>query len=276
MKTTKIFPLPVLLGALAFAMSSCSSTEYCPANGNYAFLIKKNDGKRQWGIVHKSGKTEYIPCQYDSIYSLYGQAEHTNDLFVGIKDGKKYILSAWHKKRLLGGRNFTSLVFDCQNPQHNKSVWGGPIFSEAQTDEGIIFFHWTGHKWEEFGPVEALFWKQSNILYKKNGKWGIQEGKWPDVTLPPMSSEVSCIYDEIINVGEAYFWVKKDGKWSAIDHKGKPIHKSTALLNKYQKMRVMSIEEYRQKEKSATFRKISLEEVSHIAVNPWEADYISW
>lgn len=275
MKTTKIF-ISVLLGFMVLAMGSCNTTEYRPTDGNCSFVIKKIDGKRQWGIVSPVGKTEYIPCQYDSIYSLYRKADDIFDLFVGIKSGKKYLLSTWHERELLEGRNFTSLVFDSPKCKHNSSIFGEAIFYEAQTNEGIIFFHWTGHRWEEFGPAEALFWTKNNILYKQNGKWGIQEGKWPNVTLPPMSSEVSCIYDEIISVKESYFWVKKDNKWSAIDSNGMPIRKSTALLNKYLRMPAMSGEQYQKEENSATFRKISLEEASYISVNPWRSDYISW
>ena len=50
MQATKIF-FSLLLGILAFVMSSCSSTEYRPTDGDCKFVIKKVDGKRQWGMV---------------------------------------------------------------------------------------------------------------------------------------------------------------------------------------------------------------------------------
>ncbi|CCZ08418.1 WG repeat-containing protein [Culturomica massiliensis] len=272
MKTTKIF-VSVLLGIMSLALSSCNSPEYRPTDGNCSFIIKKIDGKRQWGIVHKSGKTEYIPCQYDSIFSAYNSPYYIKDLFIGVKNGKMYALDTW-RGELLGGRGFTSLVSSKQKAPHNKSVsGGGPLFEEAKTDEGIMFFYLpTGTKWVEFGPAEAVLWG-GTILSKKNGKWGILWGKDSKKYLSPITP---YIYDAVISVRGQYFWVKKDGKWSAIDLDGKPVRKSQSLLNKYLSMPSMDNEEYQRKERSALFRKISIQEASYISVSWTEADYISW
>lgn len=279
MKTTKIFSL-VLLSILAFAMASCQGekVEYRPTDGDCKFVIKKIDGKRQWGMADArgDGKYMYIPCQYDSIFSAYGAPYNVGQLFIAVKDEKMY---AWdfRGKSLLDGRAFASFVSNRQNPRHNSSIYGGGIFHEAQTDDGIIFFSCDHGRyiWEVFGPAEALFWQESHILFKRNGKWGIQEGKWPGVSLPPMSPDVPCIYDAIISVNK-YFWVKKDGKWSAIDSEGNPIRKSTALLNKYLKMRAMSAEEYKKKEGKVLACKFTFQEVSFIALDPWNAGYYEW
>lgn len=271
MKITKIF-FPVLLGILAFAMSSCNTetVEYRQTDGDCKFVIKKIDGKRQWGMADSRDDREYIPCQYDSIFSAYGAPYEVRKLFIAVKDKKMY---AWNHrgKRLLGGRAFTSFVSNKQAAFHNKTVLTGiDLFHEAVTDEGIMFFYLSrGFDWIEFGPANAVLWGQTTALCKKNGKWGISDTKTFQEITP-------CIYDEIISVKESYFWVKKDNKWSAIDSNGKSIRKSTTLLNKYLKMPAMSSEQYQKEENSALFRKITLEEAMYIAVDPWNADYISW
>ncbi|WP_302568129.1 WG repeat-containing protein [Culturomica massiliensis] len=272
MKTTKIF-VSVLLGVMSLAMCSCNSPEYRPTDGKCSFIIKKIDGKRQWGMVSSGSGQEYIPCQYDSIFSAYGHPYHIDELFIAVKDGKMY---AWtyRGKQLLNGRGFTSLVSSKYDDRlHNSSVYGGGLFNEAQTDEGIMFFYLpTGTKWVEFGPAEAVLWG-GTILSKKNGKWGILWGKDSKKYLSPITP---YIYDAVISVRGHYFWVKKDGKWSAIDLDGKPVRKSQSLLNKYLSMPSMDNEEYQRKERSALFRKISIQEASYISVSWTEADYISW
>ena len=270
MQATKII-FSVLLGILAFAMSSCSSTEYRPTDGDCKFVIKKVDGKRQWGMVDsRNMQVEYIPCQYDSIFSVYDAPYNIKDLFVAVKDGKMY---AWtyRGKQLLGGKGFTSLVSSEQKAQHNKSVYGGALFHEVQTSDGIMFFYLPLSEidWVEFGPAECILWGNKTILYKKNEKWGILIRK-------NFSEITPCIYESVINVGETYFWVKKDGKWFAIDRDNKPIRKPTYLLDKYLKLQSMSGKQFQKEENTALFRKISIEEASYITVNPWRAKYISW
>lgn len=270
MKTTKIF-ISVLLGFLALAVCSCSSPEYRPTDGNCSFVIKKIDGKRQWGMVSSYDKREYIPCQYDSIFSAYGAPYNVKELFIAVKNGKMY---AWdyRGKQLLKGKGFTSLVSSEQKAEHNNSVYGGgALFHEAQTSKGIMFFYLPLSEidWVEFGPAEYVLWGKATILCKKNGRWGILMRK--------NFSEISpCIYEAVISVGEAYFWIKKDGKWSAIGRDGKIVHKSTALLNKYMKMPSMNNEQYQKEENSALFRKISIDGASYIAINPWRSKYIAW
>ena len=128
MQATKIF-FSLLLGILAFVMSSCSSTEYRPTDGDCKFVIKKVDGKRQWGMVSAWDEREYIPCQYDSIFSVYDAPYNIKDLFVAVKGGKMY---AWtyRGKPLFDGKAITSLTSvkkkDAQ--LHNSDIGGGAIF----------------------------------------------------------------------------------------------------------------------------------------------------
>lgn len=269
MKTTKIF-FPVLLGIWALAMCSCNSAEYRPTDDNCAFVIKKIDGKRQWGLVENWDKErEFIPCQYDSIFSAYGPPYNITHLFIGIKDGKMY---AWDDcgKQLLNGKGFTSLVPNKQHPPHNKSILaGGALFHEVQTNDGIMFFYLSSQGWVEFGPAEAVLWGETAILHKKNGKWGIWDMENHQEITP-------CIYSSVISVREDYFWVKKDEKWVAVNRENRVMRKSQSLLNKYLNMSSMDREQYRREEKSALFRKISIEEASYISVDPYNADYISW
>ncbi len=260
--------ISVLLGILALAISSCNPPEYRPTDGDCTFVIKKIDGKRQWGMVSSGDGREYIPCQYDSIFSAYGAPYHIDELFVGIKNGKMY---AWDYRgeQLLGGKGFTSLISAKNNELlHNNHVVGGGIFNEALTDEGIMFFYLpTGIDWFEFGPTEAVLWGDAAVLCKKNGKWGIRKGEDRTEIAP-------YIYDSIISVRGSYFWVKKDGKWSAIGRDNKPVRKPISLLNKYLKLPSLSYKEY-SKSKS-TFRKISIQEASYISVSWTDADYIAW
>ncbi len=272
MKTKNLFM--VFLSIMAFALSSCNkeTVEYRQTDGDCKFVIKTIDGKRQWGMADARDNREYIPCQYDSIFSAYGEPYNIAKLFIALKDGKMY---AWTYRgdQLLDGRGFTSLVSSSQDSPHNSSVYGGPIFHEAQTDEGIMFFRLpTGITWLEIGPAEALFWGESRILCKKDGKWAVLDGRKGNHFSPitPYS------YEAVISVNHKYFWVKQDGKWSAIDADGNAISKSRSLLSKYQRMRAMSSEEFNKKRKSATFRKISMGEASYIGVNAWEAEYIAW
>lgn len=266
----KIF-ISVLLGVLALAMSSCNSPEYRFTDGGCKFIIQKIDGKRQWGMMSSEGEEKYIPCQYDSIFSAYGAPYKIDELFIAVKDGKMY---AWDYRgeQLLEGKGFEYLASSCQGASHNKSVYGGgSLLHEAQTSEGIIFFYLplSAVKWVEFGPAEAVLWGGNTHLYKKNGKWGVLDKE-------DFSEIIPSVYDAVISVEETYFWVKKDNKWFALDRDNRVISKPKSLLNKYLKMPAMSNEEYQKEERKALFRKISIEEASYIAVNPWRSDYISW
>lgn len=65
----------------------------------------------------------------------------------------------------------------------------------------------------------------------------------------------SYMYDAVINVGEVYFWVKKDGKWSAIDRNNKTIFKSPTILEKYQKLPSLNFEDYIQAQRDGKLAK---------------------
>ena len=88
-------------------------------------------------------------------------------------------------------------------------------------------------EWIEIGPAESLFWGREIILSKRNGKWAVL---WGEKSEKYLNEITSYMYDAVINVGEVYFWVKKDGKWSAIDRNNKTIFKSPTILEKYQKL----------------------------------------
>lgn len=271
MKATKIF-ISVLLGFLALAMSSCNSPEYRPTDGGCAFVIKKIDGKRQWGLVDNWDRNiEFIPCQYDSIFSTNCSPYEVRDLFIAVKNGKKYAIECTGRK-VLGGRAFSSIMTLNQNPIHNKSVYGGgALFHEMETAEGRMYFCLPrgNARRIEFGPAETVLWGEAVVVCKRNEKWGVLNKQDYSTILP-------FAYDAIISVRELYFWVKKDGKWSALRNNRKVIRKSTSLLNKYLNLPALDDIQYQKEENHATFRKISIEEASHISVNPSEANYIAW
>jgi len=80
-------------------------------------------------MVSAWDEREYIPCQYDSIFSVYDAPYNIKDLFVAVKDGKMY---AWtyRGKPLFDGKAITSLTSvkkkDAQ--LHNSDIGGGAIF----------------------------------------------------------------------------------------------------------------------------------------------------
>lgn len=287
MKSTK-FLLPFLLCVGILVVSSCNPVEYRPTgNGNY-FLIKKVDGKRQWGMgtmVRNQPGTwgEEIPCQYDSIFSICNAPYHLQYLYVAIKDGQRYL---WNDgDLLLGGRSFTrlyssywageELVPIAYRARHSESTYGcyGSLYAEAHTEDGIIFLNRNHTAYFEVGPAEAIFDCQNVILYKKGGKWGVYNSEIGGIIKEKL---IDCVYDEIICVNLSYYWGKKDGKWSAFDENGKTINKSRTLLNKYLQMPSMSDDEYLETENSALFRKKTIEKASYIAIDPWNQAYIEY
>lgn len=78
----------------------------------------------------------------------------------------------------------------------------------------------------------------------------------------------------VINVGEVYFWVKKDGKWSAIDRNNKTIFKSPTILEKYQKLPSLNFEDYIQAQRDGKTCKISVQEASYVYVTNYK--YTTW
>lgn len=55
-------------GNLGFCHEFVLFNGVSPTDGDCKFVIKKVDGKRQWGMVSAWDEREYIPCQYDSIF----------------------------------------------------------------------------------------------------------------------------------------------------------------------------------------------------------------
>lgn len=259
---------------LAVFAEACSTTEYRPTDGDCKFVIEKVDGKRQWGLSSNDPDQEemYIPCQYDSIFSAYGAPYHIEQVFVGIKDGKMY---AWtyRGKQLLSGKGFTALISSQQEDRlHNNQSDGGGIFHEAKTDEGFLFFYKPATRdWVEFGPADAVLWGDEIILSKKNGKWAVLwgegSGKYPSQITP-------YIYDAAINVSGVYCWVKKDGKWSAIDKQNRPVRKSVSVLNKYLKLPNLKFKQYIQAQRDVETCKVSVQEASYVCVANYQ--YTDW
>lgn len=114
-------------------------------------------------------------------------------------------------------------------------------------------------EWIEIGPAESLFWGREIILSKRNGKWAVL---WGEKSEKYLNEITSYMYDAVINVGEVYFWVKKDGKWSAIDRNNKTIFKSPTILEKYQKLPSLNFEDYIQAQRDGKTCKISVQEAS--------------
>ncbi len=267
---TKIF-FSVLLGIMALAMSSCSRTEYRPTDDNSMFVIKKIDGKRQWALAENTVGNQrlYTEFIYDSIFSARANPYQIKQLFIGIKDGKYYAITSWGKL-LLDGRGFSSLRSVAQGPKNSSSVYGA-LFNEVTTPEGFLYFYLPGgvSKLFEFGPAEYLFEGMYSLIYKKGGKWGaMRENDKKEI--------VPCIYDGIIEVSGhyQYYLIKQNGKWSAVDDKGKALFKSQRTIKYLLKLPIMDYQEY--KRSKATYRRIGSENMGQIAVNPFEAPYVTF
>ena len=270
MKTTKIF-FPVLLGILAFAMSSCSRTEYRPTDDNCMFVIKKIDGQRKWALAENTvnNQTLYTEFVYDSIFSARAAPYQIKQLFIGLKNNKYYAITSWGKL-LLDGRGFSALRSIAQGSQKSSSIYGD-VFHEAATPEGFLYFYLPRGvlKLFEFGPAEYLFEGKYSLIYKKGGKWGALQKKDQKEIVP-------CIYDGVIEVTGHYHYylVKQNRNWSAVDENGEPLSKSQAIIKRLLKVPVMSCQEY--DASKATYKRIGSENMGQIAVSPSESKYVAF
>lgn len=275
MKVVK-FLIMFLSGVAALVLTSCQSetVEYRQSEKDgLDYVIKTQKGRRLWGMASLKSNAEVLPCQYDSIYSYMASY---NQIFVVLKDGKKYALPTSigfmvngkktyatmpEDKFLFGGRAFEEIT-PRGEAEHNQALiynYNEAIFPEA---DGIIFFHYDHDDgWVQWGPAQKLFRAKRSILYQKNGKWSIYSEK--------LKKHISdFIYDGVIEVsgpnGE-YWLVKQDGKWKAIDEDAQQLRNSNAHISRLLKLPIIPLKKYdSQKITGNVYQRVGSNEVGHI------------
>lgn len=227
----------ILLLAAAVMAVSCEKTEYLPTNtdGDFLFVIKTKNGISRWGTCYNgSDKSVLIPCEYDLLQVGYNSGDRFADVFIGIKDSKRYALN-YYGKLLLDGKDFDYFVSKERAKNSGQISSPKKYLHEAVTKNGRHFFsHRLPDGWNCYGPYDFLFMGETGYAYKKDGKWGIQRM----VKVYEYTPLTANIYDAAIEVYgdeiDDYWMVKKDGKWSAISaYTGKPIRKSQAIISRY-------------------------------------------
>lgn len=273
MNAIKFFSM-LFLGGVAVLLASCQSetVEYRQSGQDgLDFVIKTQKGKRQWGLVESRSGAEVLPCQYDSIYSYM---EGYNEIFVVLKDGKKYAKpsssvslingekfypTTLEEEFLFCGKAFEKIV-PRREAEHNEALLSN--YNEAVFPEGIVFFHYEpGNGWVEWGPAQKLFGAKRSVLYRKNGKWGIYSNK-------QKKHITGFIYDGVIEVsgpnGE-YWLVKQDGEWKAIDENGQLLKKSNAHISKLLKLPIMPLKKFdRHRITGNVYQRVGSNEAGHI------------
>ena len=226
----------ILLLAIAVVTVSCEKTEYRPTNtdGDFLFVIKTKKGISRWGTCgNYPNKPVRIPCEYDLLQVGYNSGYCLNDIYIGVKEGKKYALDL-NGELLLDGKDFDYFINKDRAKNSGQVSDSKKYLHEAVTKNGRYFFYRSESKWPYYGPYDFLFMGETGYAYKKDGKWGIQR----EVKIEKYEPLTANIYDAAIEVYGSeinnYWMVKKDGKWSAISaYTGKPIHKSQAIISRY-------------------------------------------
>ena len=226
----------ILLLAIAVVTVSCEKTEYRPTNtdGDFLFVIKTKKGISRWGTCgNYPNKPVRIPCEYDLLQVGYNSGYCLNDIYIGVKEGKKYALDL-NGELLLDGKDFDYFINKDRAKNSGLVSDSKKYLHEAVTKNGRYFFYRSESKWPYYGPYDFLFMGETGYAYKKDGKWGIQR----EVKIEKYEPLTANIYDAAIEVYGSeinnYWMVKKDGKWSAISaYTGKPIHKSQAIISRY-------------------------------------------
>ncbi len=266
MRTRYCFLMACVMGLM---FSACTKTEYRPANNRQDYVIKTKDDSKTWGLRRNWDKEMIIPCEYDSIYSVYkterggiGYDVFLFSFFVAEKDNMKYVYD--DEKRPLGEDAFTDVVLYDENPQNSRAFNAG-VVNEAHTDQGIIYFKISELKWYTFGPAEDAFFVHDACLYKKDGKWGMLEfDPLADGYFKIKREVLPCIYDEIIYVLD-YFWVRQNDNWEAVDFAGQTIDKPVSLLYKYLNLQSLTDQEWRER-RYRDFNKLSFKDAHYVSV----------
>lgn len=228
-------------------LTSCGpKIEYRRVESNdiFSFEIKTEDGRRSWGLVrtipnHDTGeRSRCIPCEYDSIYAV----EDIEDLYIAIKDGKKFAYNAYNSNRsLFDGKPVNKITFrEDLYEKYSNSTFGN-LYHQAHTSEGIYYFRGMDKYHDHnfcFGPYENFFYGGAGYAYKKNGKWGAclkktissTSNRKDEVRYIPF---LSPVYDAIIQImgPQPYWLVKENGVWKTIlTSTGEEIKKPQSLI----------------------------------------------
>ncbi len=220
------------------------------------YVIKKVDGKKQWGVVLKQdalvllplGKYSYgyiripeneigypfystgIKCKYDEIRL---EKVLWEKMFICKKDGKTYY---YHENTDWYADEKPVSKIEDYGPGKSKCFLNFREY-KMYTESGIYT--------ASLGPVEDVkvgFWGYS---IQKNGKWGFVHGRQdvPHSKTEKFKEIVPCIYDEIVEAIDsqgvkAIIFARNGDVWYAFNENGQSIPVNKSRLSIARKYRV--------------------------------------
>ncbi len=234
----------ILSGLLILSICSCNRVkiEYHDMEiEDCEYMLLTQKGERLWGVVSQVGRNEIVPCQYDTIYTLYNKEIssdwYNNDMFVAEKDGKKFVYTLYGDV-LFGGKNVTGLTY-YKYAQHNQALTYP--YNEAVVDGEIIFFHKENSPGcKEWGPAEKLFEGERSIMIKKGGKWAI----YYKIDKKYLSGHIYDSVLEVVGPIGLHWLVKKDGKWSAFNILWQPANLPKDFIDRITHLPIIPINQY--------------------------------
>ena len=235
----------LLTAIVALSFGSCTKFQSAGPDSERFFVIKKVDGKVQYGAAFKDdvqlflpiGKYSYgklkipesylcVPCKYDDIeYTKVGETM----MFVCHKDKQMFLYDAGGSP-YAGGQPITKIDFLGRG---RGSCFGTKWEYKFHTPAGVYN--------TVTGPYEDLSVGFCGYAIKKNGKWGYMYGRYDSEDEPQYRQIVPCQYDEIIEadayLGFSMAVVRQGNNWIAYDDKGQPKKVSTEFVRYLKKIK---------------------------------------
>ena len=228
----------LLTAIVALSFGSCTKFQSAGPDSERLFVIKKIDGKVQYGAAFKDdvqlffsvGQYSYgklkisesylcVPCQYDDIeYTKVGETM----MFVCHKD-KQMFLHARDGSSYTDGNPVTDIKFigDGRGLCFN-AKWEYKFYTPVGVYNTVT------------GPYEDLSVGFLGYAIKKNGKWGYIYGRYDSEDEPQYRQIVPCQYDEIIEAdvinNRDLALARKGTSWVAYDKQGHIIKVNPAFI----------------------------------------------
>lgn len=219
----------LLTAIVALSLGSCTKFQSAGPNSERFYVIKKIDGKVQYGVAISNdvqlfisvGKYCYgklkvpesyicVPCKYDDItFTKVGEAM----MFVCHKN----------KQMFLYGANGTSYANG--NPITDVKFLGNGRGLCFNTKWEYKFYSPVGVYTTLIGPYEDVNVGFFGYSIKEKGKWGYVYGRKGITTSPCFQQTVPCQYDEIIEAISDNFnynlaLVRQGNSWYAYTNQG--------------------------------------------------------
>lgn len=229
----------LLTAIVALSFGSCTKFQSAGPDSERFFVLKKVDGKVQYGAAFKNdvqlflpiGKYSYgklkipesylcVPCKYDDIeYTKVGETM----MFVCHKDKQMFLYDAGGSP-YAGGQPITKIDFLGRG---RGSCFGTKWEYKFYTPVGVYN--------TVTGPYEDLSVGYFGYAIKENGKWGYMYGRHDVKATPRYRQTVPCQYDEIIEAISGDFpynlaIVRQGNNWVVYDNQGRIKKVNPALI----------------------------------------------